>query len=483
MSISNIIKRIQKIMRQDAGVDGDAQRISQLVWLLFLKIYDAKEQEEWEILDENYTSIIPEKLKWRNWAIDDKTGSVMTGEELLNFVNIELFPALKSLEIDEYTDSRNAIVKEVFEDAYNYQKNGILLRQVINVLNEMDFGSYDERHAFNDVYETILKDLQSAGNAGEFYTPRPCTDFIIEMLDPKVGEIFRDDAAGTGGFLISALEHMKKQPDYKTVKGSEAIKKGLRGTEKKPMPHLLCMTNLILHDIDVPLVKHGNSLEVAVREISEDEKADVIGTNPPFGGIEEKSVQNNFPQIFRASETADLFLALYLYRLKDKGRCGIILPDGFLFGNDGCKISIKEKLLSEYNLHTIIKLPRGVFSPYTDINTNILFFEKTGASSDVWYYELPLPEGYKKYTKTKPIRLSDFDCIRGWWNNRLESENAWKVSAQDIVANGYNLDIKNPNKVEEKQEETLEDIIIHIKNSQINVLKALADIESKLVNL
>ncbi|MEI6132402.1 MAG: N-6 DNA methylase [Bacillota bacterium] len=445
MSIGNVIKRIQDIMRQDAGVDGDAQRISQLVWLLFLKIYDAKEQEEWEVLDENYISLIPENLKWRNWAIDDKTGSAMTGEELLNFVNIELFPTLKSLEIDEYTDKRNAIVKEVFEDAYNYQKNGILLRQVINVLNEMDFGSYEERHTFNDVYETILKDLQSAGNAGEFYTPRPCTDFIIEMLNPKVGEIFRDDAAGTGGFLISALEHLKKQAEYKTVKGSEAVKNGLRGTEKKPMPHLLCMTNLILHDIDVPLVKHGNSLEVAVREIPEEEKADVIATNPPYGGIEEITVKNNFPVEFRSSETADLFMALYMFKLKLNGRAGVVLPNSFLFYSDGFNEAVKKKLLKGFNVHTILRFPKGVFEPYTDIETNIIFFDNNGHTSEVWYFEHPLPQGYKNYTKTRPLKIEEFELERSWWNNRIENENAWVVSLDEIINNKYSLDFKNPN--------------------------------------
>ncbi|PGM59907.1 class I SAM-dependent DNA methyltransferase [Bacillus sp. AFS053548] len=451
MSITNFIKSIQDIMRQDPGVDGDAQRISQLVWMLFLKIYDAKEEEEWEVFEDDYVSIIPEGLKWRDWAkADEETGQAMTGEELVEFINEKLFPALKDLEIDETTKERSALVKYVFEDAYNYMKNGTLIRQVIDVIDSIDFGSYEERHAFNDIYETILKDLQSAGNAGEYYTPRAVTEFIVEMLDPKVGETFADFACGTGGFLTCALEHMKKQPEYKLTGGEEAVFNGLIGIEKKPMPHLLAVTNLILHGVDAPKIKRDNSLEIDTRDISDDQKVDKIGMNPPFGGIEEKSVQTNFKKEYQTSETADLFMVMIMERLNENGKAGVVLPDGFLFGTEGVKRNIKEKLLREFNLHTIVRLPNGVFSPYTGITTNLLFFDKTGSTKEVWYYEHQLPEGYKNYTKTKPIRYEEFEIEKQWWNKRVINEYAWKITFDEIKTRNYNLDIRNPfNKEEE----------------------------------
>ncbi|MED3314535.1 class I SAM-dependent DNA methyltransferase [Bacillus wiedmannii] len=451
MSITNFVKSIQDIMRQDPGVDGDAQRISQLVWMLFLKIYDAKEEEEWEVFEDDYVSIIPEGLKWREWAkADEETGQAMTGNELVEFINEKLFPTLKELVIDEQTEERAAIVKYVFEDAYNYMKNGTLARQVIDVIDNIDFGSYEERHAFNDIYETILKDLQSAGNSGEYYTPRAVTEFIVEMLDPKVGEKFADFACGTGGFLTCALEHMKKQPEYKRTGGEEAVFKGLIGIEKKPMPHLLAITNLILHGVDAPKIKRDNSLEIDTRDILDEQKVDKIGMNPPFGGVEEKSVQNNFKKEFQTAETADLFMVMIMERLKGNGKAGVVLPDGFLFGTEGVKHNIKEKLLRDFNLHTIIRLPKGVFAPYTGINTNLLFFDKTGSTKEVWFYEHQLPEGYKNYTKTKPIRLEEFEAERKWWNNREETEFVWKVTIDEVKARNYNLDLKNPYSKEEE---------------------------------
>ena len=441
MTIENMIKRIQDITRQDAGINGDAQRIEQLVWMLFLKIYDAKE-EFWEFEEDDYESIIPEELKWRNWAIDHKDGEALTGDALLDFINNQLFPTLKNLEITEDTEKRAAIVKDIFEDANNFMKNGVLLRQIINILNEVDFTEYDDRHTFNDVYETILKDLQSAGNAGEFYTPRPCTDFIVEMLNPQIGEKIADFACGTGGFLISAINHMMDQ--VKTTEDMEKLQNGLYGIEKKPLPYLLATTNMILHDIDSPRIDHDNSLGKSVRDYKESDRFDVIIMNPPYGGVEESSIQNNFPVELRTSETADLFMALIIYRLKQNGRCGVILPDGFLFGTDNAKVAIKKKLLEECNLHTIIRLPGGVFAPYTSISTNILFFDKSGPTQETWYYEHQVGYGTKTYSKTKPIRHNDFKNEREWWNNREENEVAWKVSIDEIIANNYNLDFKNP---------------------------------------
>ena len=447
MTIENMIKRIQDITRQDAGINGDAQRIEQLVWMLFLKIYDAKE-EFWEFEEDDYESIIPEELKWRNWAIDHKDGEALTGDALLDFINNQLFPTLKNLEITEETEKRAAIVKDIFKDANNFMKNGVLLRQIINILNEVDFTEYDDRHTFNDVYETILKDLQSAGNAGEFYTPRPCTDFIVEMLNPQIGEKIADFACGTGGFLISAINHMMDQ--VKTTEDMEKLQNGLYGIEKKPLPYLLATTNMILHDMDSPRIDHDNSLGKSVRDYKESDRFDVIIMNPPYGGVEESSIQNNFPVELRTSETADLFMALIIYRLKQNGRCGVILPDGFLFGTDNAKVAIKKKLLEECNLHTIIRLPGGVFAPYTSISTNILFFDKSGPTQETWYYEHQVGYGTKTYSKTKPIRHNDFKNEREWWNNREENDVAWKVSMDEIIANNFNLDFKNPSKAQEE---------------------------------
>ncbi|CEQ06458.1 N-6 DNA methylase [Paeniclostridium sordellii] len=462
MSISNVIKSVQDIMRQDAGVDGDAQRISQLVWMIFLKVFDAKE-EEWELEYDDYESVIPEELRWSSWAADDEG---ITGDELLEFINNRLFKELKEMELGVDSDPKAFFVKAVFEDSYNYMKSGALIRQVINKLNEIDFTASEDRHLFNDIYENILKDLQSAGNSGEFYTPRPVTQFIIDMLDPKLGEKVADFACGTGGFLTCAIEHLKKQ--QKSVDDIKVLGETIIGVEKKPLPHLLATTNLILHDIDVPNISHDNSLTKNVRDLKESDYVDVIAMNPPFGGVEEDSVLTNFPNAFQTKETADLFMTVMMYRLSDKGRAGVVLPDGFLFG-EGVKTKIKEKLLSEFNLHTIVRLPQGVFAPYTDINTNLLFFEKCGPTKEIWFFEHPLPIGYKKYTKTKPIRINEFELEQKWWNNRVENEYAWKVSIDEIKDRNYNLDIKNPYIEEVEDEYTLEELLNKFKKNQIEI--------------
>jgi type I restriction enzyme M protein len=462
-------------MRQDAGVDGDAQRISQLVWMLFLKVYDAKE-EFWEFEEDNFESIISEECRWRNWAIDNKDGEALTGDKLLDFVNNTLFPVLKELQVDAFTEKRKAIVKSVFEDANNYMKNGTLLRQVINILNEVDFTEYEERHAFNDIYENILKDLQSAGSSGEFYTPRSLSEFLVEVIQPKVGEKIADFACGTGGFLISALNYMDNQ--IKSPEDKETVQANLFGIEKKPLPYLLAITNMILHDIDSPNILHGNSLAKNVRDYKEDDKFDVILMNPPYGGTEEESIKINFPVNMQSSETADLFMALILYRLKKNGRAGVVLPDGFLFANDGAKRAIKEKLLSECNLHTIVRLPKGVFSPYTDIQTNLLFFDKTEATKEIWFYEHPLPEGYKKYTKTKPIKEKEFEPEISWWNNRIENEFAWKMSIDEVIERGYNLDVRKRTSIVENSFDSMEDIYNELEDTNGEVqelIKKLKD--------
>lgn len=479
MTIENLVKRIQDIMRQDAGVDGDAQRISQLVWLLFLKVYDAKE-EEWEFMEDSYESIIPEELKWRSWAPDNKDGKALTGGALLNFVNNQLFPTLKDLEVDEYTPQRAAIVKTVFEDAYNYMRDGVLLRQIINILNEVDFNDYQERHAFNDVYETFLKSLQSAGSSGEFYTSRVLTDFIIEMLDPRIGEVVADYAAGTGGFLTSALEHLRLQEE--TPEDRESINKSIVGIEKKGLPYMLAMTNLILHDIDEPGIKRGNSLTDNVREVSDKNKVDVFAMNPPYGGVEGPGIQASFPSDMQTKETADLFIAMMMYHLKKNGRAGVILPDGFLFGTDGAKINIKKKLLKEFNLHTIVRLPSGVFAPYTSIKTNILFFENKGTTEKIDFYEIPLPDGLKNgFTKTRPFMKKHIGEAREWCLHRdNEDENAYSVTIDEIEKRNFNIDIRNPLNIKDEEVFTLDELMEDLKEKALEIESLLGELSSVL---
>ena len=443
MSLSTFVKSLQNIMRNDEGINGDAQCIEQIVWLLFLKIYDAKEQE-WEFMDSAYRSIIPEKLRWRSWAVDKKDGKALTGDALLNFVNNELFPGLRDLPLDETSSRRQRIVRAAFEDNNNFMKKGVLLCQVINVIDAIDVSSLNSRHAFGEIYETILKSLQSAGNAGEFYTPRAVTDFMAAMLAPKLGERIADFACGTGGFLTSALNQLA--PQIKTVEDRRQYNSALYGCEKKALPFLLCVTNMLLHDLDDPVIMHGNSLSRPVQDYQEGDLFDVILMNPPYGGSELESIKANFPLELRSSETADLFMALIMHRLKDKGRAAVILPDGFLFGTDGAKLALKHKLLTEYNLHTVIRLPKSVFAPYTSITTNILFFDKTGPTKETWFYRIDLPEGYKAFSKTKPMRLEHFAPVTAWWNARTSLEKdgvprAAVYAAKDILANDANLDL------------------------------------------
>ncbi len=443
MSLSTFVKSLQNIMRNDEGINGDAQRIEQIVWLLFLKIYDAKEQE-WEFMDSAYRSIIPEKLRWRSWAVDKKDGKALTGDALLNFVNNELFPGLRDLPLDETSSRRQRIVRAAFEDNNNFMKKGVLLRQVINVIDAIDVSSLNSRHAFGEIYETILKSLQSAGNAGEFYTPRAVTDFMAAMLAPKLGERIADFACGTGGFLTSALNQLA--PQIKTVEDRRQYNSALYGCEKKALPFLLCVTNMLLHDLDDPVIMHDNSLSRPVQDYQEGDLFDVILMNPPYGGSELESIKANFPLELRSSDTADLFMALIMHRLKDKGRAAVILPDGFLFGTDGAKLALKHKLRTEYNLHTVIRLPKSVFAPYTSITTNILFFDKTGPTKETWFYRIDLPEGYKAFSKTKPMRLEHFAPVTAWWNARkpLEEDGVPRAAvyaAKDILANDANLDL------------------------------------------
>ena len=444
MAITNFVKRIQDVMRNDAGVNGDAQRIEQIVWTLFLKIYDAKE-EEWELINDDYVSIIPDNCKWRNWAVDNKDGQALTGDALLAFVNNELFPTLKNLEVSEDTPMNQVMVRYAFEDANNYMKDGVLLRQVINIIDEIDFTEYEERHAFGSIYESFLKDLQSAGNAGEFYTPRAVTDFMVKVTKPKLGERIADFACGTGGFLVSALNALSEQAG-ESNENREIYNNSVYGVEKKALPHILCVTNMLLHDIDNPTIIHGNTLETDYKEYRKMEKFDLVLMNPPYGGNEKDSVKSNLPAELRSSETADLFIDIIMFRLNKDGRCAIILPDGFLFGTDNAKVNIKKKLLEEFNLHTVVRMPHSVFAPYTSITTNILFFDNTHPTEETWFYRLDMPEGYKNFSKTKPMKLEHFQPALDWWDNRTEIEEdgfpkAKKYTVEEIVANGYNIDL------------------------------------------
>lgn len=441
MSVGTMIKTIQDIMRKDAGVDGDAQRISQLSWMLFLKIFDDKEKE-YEICREGYRSPMPERLRWRSWAAEDEG---ITGDTLLTFIETDLFPTLKELQPESGSNGSGILLRRVFEDSYNYMKNGTLIRQVANRINEIDFNRSEDRHLFGDIYEKILKDLQNAGNAGEYYTPRAVTQFMVDQVNPKLGESILDPACGTGGFLSCAIDNIRKTVN--TIEDEELLQRSIHGVEKKPMPHLLCVTNMMLHGIDVPVqIRHDNTLARPLKDYTIRDRVDVIVTNPPFGGMEEDGIEGNFPSMYQTRETADLFLVLIMHLLKDGGRAAIVLPDGTLFG-EGVKSRIKEKLLTECNLHTIVRLPNGVFAPYTGIKTNLLFFEKGEPTKEIWYYEHTYPEGYKSYSKTKPIRIEEFAPEKAWWTDRTETDHAWRVPVEQVIANGFNLDIKNPNVV------------------------------------
>jgi type I restriction enzyme M protein len=475
MSLRTTIKSIQDIMRKDVGVDGDAQRIGQLVWLLFLKIWDDREHEQ-ELLEDAYVSPLvnvrwrtgdkaekAKDLRWRSWAANPEG---MTGDELLAFANETLFPALKNMEPGPRVEGRSreaaraeslrrrrALVKGVFEDAYQYMKSGTLLRQVINKIQaSIDFNDSRKRHLFGEIYETLLRDLQSAGNAGEYYTPRAVTQFAVDMTDPKLGERILDPACGTGGFLACAIEHIRRY-EVRTPEQEAQLQASVHGFEKKPLPHLLAVTNMIVHGIDVPTnLVHDNALSRPIRDYGPKDRVDVILTNPPFGGMEEDGIEQSFPEAFRTRETADLFLVLILTLLKPGGRSAVVLPDGTLFG-EGVKTRIKEKLLEDCDLHTIVRLPRGVFAPYASIQTNVLFFTKGQPTKEIWFYEHPYPPGYKSYSKTKPIQIEEFDAEKAWWNDRKETQQAWRVPISEIQARGFNLDWKNPNAPKNEHED------------------------------
>src|SRR5712691_13384131 len=437
--LASVIKSARDFMRKDAGLNGDLDRIPQLAWLLFLKAFDGLEQNR-EVTESNYRPAIEEPYRWRDWAADPNG---RTGEALIKFVNEGILPYLRGLTGSGGHDPRD-VLAAVFKETNNRMLSGYLLRDVVNKVSQINFASSDDIHTMAHLYESMLREMRdAAGDSGEFYTPRPVIRFMVEQVDPQPGEVVLDPACGTGGFLVEALEHIR--PKLKTTHQRRALELNLRGIEKKPLPYLLGMMNLLLHEVDQPNLTRTNALARPITQISRSEKVNVILTNPPFGGEEERSILANFPEKTRTAETAWLFLQLVIRQLADGGRCGIVVPNGVLFA-DGVGARIKEDLLSSCNLHTVVRLPDGAFAPYTDIPTNLLFFEKTGRTREVWFYEISPPEGRKKYSKTRPMQFDEFAGCQTWWRGlkrigRVENEHAWRVPIGEIEVNGrFDLD-------------------------------------------
>ena len=457
-NIGGIIKSLQNIMWKDPGVSGDAQRLEQLGWMITLKIIDDKDAEM-ELISDDYVSVIPSELQWRNWAADSEG---MTGDELKDFVDNKLFPGLQNLDVST-GNKRAVLIRDIFAGTNNYMKNGTIIRQVVNKLNEIDFNASEDRHMFGDIYEGLLRDLQSAGNYGEFYTPRAVTEIMTEIINPRLGEKVLDLACGTGGFLTSAIENIRKQ-DVHSVEDMKVLEETICGQELKPLPFMLCVTNLILHDIEVPNVMNMDSLNREYTSIGAKERVDVILANPPFGASVSDGVETNYPAQFRTTESADLFLLLMIRYLREGGRAAIVLPDGSLTG-DGVKQRIREEFLTQCNVHTIVRLPNSVFQPYASVATNLLFFTKGEPTKEIWYWEHKLPEGQKSYSKTKPIQKSEFASLKEWWGKRVENEKAWRVPVEKIAENGWNLDIKNPFVKEEEVTHTTGELLQMLSDS------------------
>lgn len=479
--LSSIVKRARGIMRKDAGLSTDVDRIPQLSWILFLKAFDDLEKER-ALLNPNYREAIQEPYRWRDWAAHEEKGR--TGDELIDFVNNKLFPYLRGLIGTDEKDQRT-VIAEVFREIYNSMRSGYLLRDIVNLVNSVDFTSSDDIHTMAHLYESMLKEMRdAAGSNGEFYTPRPVIRFIVNQVQPQIGEKILDPALGTGGFLTESFEFMKSQ--QKKAEDREILQyHTLFGIEKKPMPYLLGMMNLLLHGIEKPNIKRDNSLRTPLFEIMEKDRVDVIMTNPPFGGEEERGIMSNFPEVTRTSETALLFLQYIMRRLRSGGRCGMVVPNGTLFAA-GVGARIKKDLIENFNLHTIVRLPKGVFSPYTGIETNLLFFEKDGPTKEIWYYELPLPLDRQDmenpcYTKTRPLRYEEFKSLQEWWGNRQENDFAWKISAEEAARNNYNVDIKNPNPKKLSEQRALEDILSGVIDKEKKILEVLQEIRTELL--
>lgn len=491
--LGSVIKSARDIMRKDKGLNGDTDRSPMLTWIMFLKFLDDMEQvreAEAAISGEKYRPAIEPPYRWRDWA--DKEDGI-TGDELISFINNDevtrpdgtrgagLFAYLKSLQGANGGDRRD-VIATVFSGTINRMINGYLLRDVINKISSIHFTSSEEIHTLSHLYESMLKEMRDAsGDAGEFYTPRPVVRFMVEVLNPQLGETLLDPACGTGGFLVEAYQHLEKQCN--TVEDREILQKhSIYGGEAKSLPYLLCQMNLLLHGLEYPQIDPGNSLRFPLNEIGDKDRVDIVLTNPPFGGEEERGILSNFPDDMQTSETALLFLQLIMRKLKrlpKSGRAAVVVPNGTLF-SDGVCARIKEELLNNFNLHTIVKLPNGVFSPYTGIETNLLFFDRSRPTKEIWYYEQPLPIGRKTYTKTKPIRIEEFDECFSWWNNRVENDKAWCIQAESIVSNNYNLDIKNPNTINACLDMSPVDLFESIMSVERDISETIASIKAEI---
>ena len=471
--LAAVIKSARDAMRKDAGLNGDLDRIPQLAWLLFLKAFDGLEVNR-EVTQADHRPAIEEPFRWRDWAADPNGP---TGEALLEFVNAGLLPYLRGLAGTGSHDPRD-VLAEVFKETNNRMLSGYLLRDVINKVNEINFASSDDIHTMARLYESMLREMRdAAGDSGEFYTPRPVIRFMVQQVAPQLGEIVLDPACGTGGFLVEALDHM--QPRVETAQQLRKLHNNLRGIEKKPLPYLLGMMNLVLHGVGQPNMVRGNALAQPITQIARRDRVDVILTNPPFGGEEEKSIQANFPADMQTAETAWLFLQLVVRRLKDGGRCGIVVPNSVLFG-DGLGARIKQQLLGECNLRTVVRLPDGVFEPYTAIPSNLMFFEKTGRTKEVWFYEIPPPEGRKKYSKTKPMRAEEFAECEKWWGKRKQNERAWRVPVAAIEQEGYNLDMRNPSRPDDLAHRPPGELLKELVEAERGILHMLQELETEM---
>jgi type I restriction enzyme M protein len=471
--LAALIKTARDDMRKDAGLNGDLDRIPQLAWILFLKAFDALERDR-EVTETAYRPAVETPYRWRDWAADSNGP---TGEALLAFVNSELLPYLRGLTGTGQHDPRD-VLSAVFRETNNRMLSGHLLRDVVNKVDEINFASSDDIHTIAHLYESMLREMRdAAGDSGEFYTPRPVIRFMVQQVDPRLGEVVLDPACGTGGFLVEALEHMQR--GVRTAQDRRKLHGNVRGIEKKPLPFLLGMMNLVLHRVGRPNLVRGNALTRPITQIVKRERVDVILTNPPFGGEEERTIQANFPADKRTSETAWLFLQLVIRQLKDGGRCAIVVPNGLLFGA-GVGTRIKQQLLSECNLHTVARLPDGVFEPYTAIPSNLLFFEKTGRTKEVWFYEIPPPQGRKKYSKTRPMRFEEFTDCQAWWNDRKENERAWRVPIGDLEASGFNLDLRNPNRPEDLAHRPPDELIAELIEAEQEILGLLEKLRTEV---
>jgi type I restriction enzyme M protein len=469
--LASVIKTARDAMRKDAGLNGDLDRIPQLAWLLFLKAFDGVEQNR-EVTDAKYRPAIEAPYRWRDWAADPNGA---TGEALIEFVNSKLLPYLRDLTGIDAHDPRD-VLAAVFKETNNRMLSGYLLRDVVNKVNEINFASSDDIHTMAHLYESMLRDMRdAAGDSGEFYTPRPVIRFMVQQVAPHLGEVILDPACGTGGFLVEALEEL--EPKVETTQQLRQLHDNLRGIEKKPLPYLLGMMNLVLHGVGQPNVIRGNSLNKPITQISKAERVDVVLTNPPFGGEEEKSIQANFPADKQTAETAWLFLQLVIRQLKDGGRCGIVVPNGILFG-DGVGARIKQQLLTECNLHTVVRLPDGVFEPYTAIPSNLLFFDKTGRTKEVWFYEIAPPGGRKKYSKTKPMRFDEFSDCQAWWGDRQENDRAWRVPIADLERDGFNLDLWNPDRPDDLAHRPPTELLAELVNTEREILLMLEELRT-----